>query len=154
MQLKDIKELVKVLEKSNLNELSLVDGDFELHLQKNQNLETVTLPQQFAPAAPVAPAPAVAATTVDTKAEAPVKSNLLEVKSPMVGTFYAASSPDVADFVKIGDTINDDSVVCIVEAMKLFNEIKAEVSGKVVEVLVQNGEPVEYGQPMFLVEPV
>jgi len=152
MQLKDIKELIKVLEKSNLNELSIVDGDFELHLQKSQNLETVTMPQ-YAPTTPITSAPISTAPVQGTPVIAEVKSNLIEIKSPMVGTFYTASSPDIPNFVKVGDKIGDDSVVCIVEAMKLFNEIKAEASGKIVEVLVENAQPVEYGQVLFLVEP-
>ncbi len=160
MQLKDIKELIRVLEKSNLNEINIVDGEFELHLQKNPNLETVSYPQQFAPAmAPqVAQTPAVApvlpvVTEVSVEASAR-KSNLIEIKSPMVGTYYSSPSPDSPEFIKVGDVINEESVVCIVEAMKLFNEIKAEVSGRIVEMLVSNSQPVEYGQVLFLVEPV
>lgn len=157
MQLKDIKELIKVLEKSNLNELNIVDGEFEIHLQKDRNLETITMPQQYAAPA-MAPAPAmtpaaIAPAAAPAELAAPVKSNLIEIKSPMVGTFYAASNPESPDFANIGDKINDESVVCIVEAMKLFNEIKAETSGKIVEILVENAQPVEYGQVLFLVEP-
>jgi len=102
------------------------------------------------PAAPVASAPAAPAAPVHT----PVASNLITIKSPMIGTYYKTPSPDKPAFVNVGDEIKVGQVLCIVEAMKLFNEIESEVAGRIVKILVENSSPVEYDQPLFLVEPI
>ena len=104
--------------------------------------------------APMPPAalPAAAEAAGASPEPAPVSSNLLDVTSPMVGTFYLASSPDAEPFVRVGDRVTEDSTLCILEAMKVMNEIKAELSGSVVEILAQNGQPVEFGQPLFVIE--
>ena len=164
---KEIKDLIKVLDDSNVAEFQLKKKDFELRLRSNQFFENkgasvVTAPMQIAAPSPVAPA-APAAPAAAPAAPAPSSSepadsanndaNLIEIKSPMVGTFYRSSSPDKPAFVSVGDSVQSGSVVCIIEAMKLFNEIESEVSGKIVKVLVDNAQPVEYDQPLFLVEP-
>ena len=169
MTFKEIKELIKLVNKRNLTEFKMTDGDFQLtirteHYQKQSAPAAPTvmsmpapLPAAYAPAPAPAPAPAASAPaatpTATTAAPAEEEGNYLEVKSPMVGTFYRSSSPDKPAFVQVGDTIQNGSVVCIVEAMKLFNEIEAEVSGKIVKVLVEDAQPVEYDQVLFLVEP-
>lgn len=159
MEFKQIQELLKAVNKSNLSEVSIKDGEFELHIkQASVEPNFITLPQgSLAPAAmqqflpPINPtAPPQAAS------EKPVQedeSNLIIIKSPMIGTFYRSNGPDKPAFVNVGDSIKSGTVLCIVEAMKLFNEIESEVSGKIVKALVDDASPVEYDQPLFLVEP-
>lgn len=164
MEFKQIQELIKSVNKSGLSELSIKDGEFEIHIKQavaewNYSAmptvasATQTMPQYLPPmpAAPQAPAPATAA-PADNKA-AQENSNAITVKSPMIGTFYRSAGPDKPAFVSVGDSIKPGSVLCIVEAMKLFNEIESEVSGRIVKVLVDDASPVEYDQPLFLVEP-
>lgn len=157
MEFKQIQELLKQINKSSISELKIKDGEFEITI-KQQGAE---MPQYVVAPAPVAApaqvqapvaAPAAAAPTSTPAAETP--SNTITVKSPMIGTFYRASGPDKAPFASVGDEIKVGQVVCIVEAMKLFNEIESEVSGRVVKVLVDDASPVEYDQPLFLVEPI
>lgn len=159
MNLAQIQELIKFVAKSGVSEVSLEQKDFRITIKAQdtkgrvQEVIQVAVPQVAAPApaaAPVAaPAPAAAPAA---KAEEP-KGNLVEVKSPMIGTFYRSSSPDKPPFVEVGSTIKQGDTVCIIEAMKLFNEIESEVSGKIVKVLVNDSTPIEYDQPLFLVEP-
>jgi len=169
MTFKEIQELIKLVNKTNLSELKLKDGEFEIQIRSKEYIKNKAggeSPQiismappavQAAPAAPVAvaaPATAAADAPASAAADAPSSTaNLIEVKSPIVGTFYRSSSPDKPAFIKVGDTIKTGDVVCIVEAMKLFNEIESEVSGKVVKVMVEDASPVEYDQVLFLVEP-
>jgi len=164
MTYKEITDLIKLVNKSDLAELKLKDKDFELQIRTKlfQNKSTVASASpvmQVASPAPVAPAaiPATPAPAADSSAkkESPAESTagLLEVKSPIVGTFYRSSSPDKPAFVKVGDSIEKGDVVCIVEAMKLFNEIESEVSGKIVKVMIEDAQPVEYDQVLFLVDP-
>lgn len=154
MELDYIEKLVKLVSENDLTELSLEEDDKAIIIRKEKEVVTAatTLPAQ-----PVAIAPAVAAPIIPKPAEAaPVKkddSNLLKITSPMVGTFYRASSPGATPFTDVGKTVGEGQVVCIIEAMKLMNEIESEVSGKVVEVCVQDGQPVEYGQVLMLIEP-
>jgi acetyl-CoA carboxylase biotin carboxyl carrier protein len=156
MELKEIKELIKLVSEAGVSEVEVERGDFKIAIKKVeekvfvQSTAPVMQPQvvMSAPAAPSAPA---------TPAAAPVAehaSNLITIKSPMIGTFYKSSSPDKPAFVGIGDEIKPGKVLCIVEAMKLFNEIESEISGRIVKVLVENASPVEYDQPLFLVEPM
>ncbi len=162
MDVKAIRELVKILEKSNLNELKIKEGEFELHLVKQPKIENLQLTQGISQ--PIIPqqihditsqsSQQVSQPHQKTPSQDVSLDNYIEIKAPMVGTFYRAPSPDAEPYVKEGDIVNPDTVVCIIEAMKLFNEIKAEVKGKIVKVLVENGQPVEYGQPLFLVEPM
>lgn len=153
MDIKQIQDLIKFVSKSGVNEVSIEEKDFKITIKTNQEPTYVTAAiPAAAPAAPVTPAAPVAPTA---PAAAPVaeKSNLITVKSPMIGTFYRSSSPDKPAFVNVGDEISAGKVICIVEAMKLFNEIESEVSGKIVKVLVDDVQPIEYDQPLFLVDP-
>ena len=140
MVLKEIKEMIQLMHEHQLVELEVEREGVKIRLRKNG--DTVTQSVIAAPAPAAAPAAPVAA---------PV-ANRAPVKSPMVGTFYRAPAPDAPPFVESGQTIEVGQVVCIIEAMKLMNEIKAEVRGRVVEMPVQNGDPVEFGQPLFIIE--
>lgn len=161
MEYNQIQELLKAVDESSVTKVRVKDGDFEITIEKqtagapvayHMPMQAAPMPQmQAAPAAaPAAPAPANAS-----GAAAPAaSSNGQTVKSPMIGTFYRSPSPDKPAFINVGDEIRAGQVVCIIEAMKLFNEIESEVSGRVVKVLVDDASPVEYDQPLFLVEPV
>jgi len=169
MTFKEIQELIKLVTKSELAEFKVKKQDFELSIRtksftKSSGVTHIATPMAniaapIAPAAaPVAAPAAVEATKAPKEAAAASKdevdaANLLEVKSPIVGTFYRSASPEKPAFVKVGDTIAAGDVVCIVEAMKLFNEIESEISGKVVKVLLEDASPVEYDQVLFLVDP-
>ena len=155
MDLKEIQALIKFVAKSGAQEVSLETEDFKINIKTaSEGSDQPTIIQAVAPQAamPVAAAPAPAAAPA---AEAPAEdnSNYIEVKSPMIGTFYRSPSPDQDAFVKVGSEIKPGDVLCIVEAMKLFNEIESEVSGKIVKVLVDDQSPIEYDQPLFLVDP-
>ena len=163
MDNKEIHELIKLINKTNLAEFKLKDGEFELTIRtdaysRGRTETVIPIPAPVsvpahAPAAPVPapPAPAPAPAAEEKKDVKP--SNLLEVKSPMVGTFYRSPSPEKGPFVQVGDHISQGDVVCIIEAMKLFNEIESEVSGKIVKMLVDDATRVEYDQVLFLVDP-
>lgn len=155
MDFKQIQELVKMINKSNISELSIEQDKFKITIKQKDNevQQVITVPATMAPVQAVAAvAPAAVATTAP--AAVPSKAdNLVTIKSPMIGTFYRSAGPDKAAFVNIGDEVTSGKVVCIIEAMKLFNEIESEVSGKIVKVLVDDASPVEYDQPLFLVEP-
>ena len=145
----EIKELIKVLENSQLSVLELKDSKCSIRLEKPQ---TVTAMPQVAVTAPAVETQSVVAPQIvatEAPASAPVVDNSRTINSPMIGVFYSAPSPDSAPFVTVGKTVNKGDVVCIVEAMKIMNEITAEESGTITEVLVNNGDVVEYGQPMF-----
>ena len=146
--IKRIRRLVELMKAHDLNEIDLRDGEQQIRLRR----EDETVVTQAAPVIPAAAAPASAAPAPPTPA-AEAEDEGLFVISPMVGTFFTAASPEVEDFVKVGDHVGPETTVCIVEAMKVFNEIPAEVSGKIVAVLVQNGDPVEFGQKIFKVSP-
>ncbi|NDE77621.1 MAG: acetyl-CoA carboxylase biotin carboxyl carrier protein [Chitinophagaceae bacterium] len=158
MDFKQIQELIKMVNKSNIGEVTIEQKDFKVTVKQKEDKVTQVVSSapvqvQAAPApAPAAAAPAPAASVEKPKA-APVADNLITIKSPMIGTFYRKSAPDKPNFVEVGTEINTGSVVCIIEAMKLFNEIESEVKGRVVKVLVDDASPVEYDQPLFLVEP-
>ncbi len=162
MDIKQVQELIKFVAKSGVNEVSIEEKDFKITIKTNQAPTYVTATIPPATSAPVvSPAPAAAASvpSVERASQSPSfasedVSKYITVKSPMIGTFYRSSSPDKASFVNVGDEIQSGQVVCIIEAMKLFNEIESEVSGRVVKILVENASPVEYDQPLFLVEPV
>jgi acetyl-CoA carboxylase biotin carboxyl carrier protein len=161
MDFKQIQELIKIINKSNIGEISIEDNDFKITIkQKEEKTETIVsapiaspvAAPMYAPA-PVAPAPA-SVPPPPVVPESAKADNLITIKSPMIGTFYRKSSPDKPSFVEVGDEVTPGKVVCIIEAMKLFNEIESEVSGKIVKVLADDASPVEYDQPLFLVEPV
>ncbi|MEG7281163.1 acetyl-CoA carboxylase biotin carboxyl carrier protein [Bacillus sp. 0909A] len=152
LNIKEIHELIKTIDESSIDEFVYENEGVSLKLKKHET-GTVQVMQQ-APAAPVqAAAPQAQQAAPAPAQEAPKQDeNLHQIKSPMVGTFYASSSPEAGPYVTAGSKVNENTVVCIVEAMKLFNEIEAEVKGEIVEVLVENGQLVEYGQPLFLVK--
>jgi len=160
MDIKQIQDLVKFVAKSGVNEVSIEEQDFKITIKVNQEPTYVTanIPSQMQQTSQAIPAPVAApSTVVETPAVATPAaddtSKYLTIKSPMIGTFYRSASPDKPSFVNVGDDIKSGDVVCIVEAMKLFNEIESEISGKIVKVLVDNAQPVEYDQPLYLVDP-
>ena len=159
MDFKQIQELIKMINKSNIGELTIEQKDFKVTIrQKEDHVTQVVAPvaAHAAPAIAAAPAPAPAAAPAAEQAapkEEKPAANLLTIKSPMIGTFYRRPSPDKPNFCEVGTEVTPGKVVCIIEAMKLFNEIESEVKGKVVKILVDDASPVEYDQPLFLVEP-
>ncbi len=159
MDLKEIQDLIRFVSKSGVTEVELERDGFkivikaekpttEYHAVMQQPMMMQPQPQMAAPA-PAAPAPAAAPAA----APAPAAEGGVGIKSPMIGTFYRSSGPDKEPFVKVGDRVEKGQVVCIIEAMKLFNEIESEVSGTITKVMVENASPVEYDQPLFLVDP-
>lgn len=159
MDLKDIQNLIRFVSKSGASEVKLEMEDIKLTIKTGAEKTETTIVQQ-APmgvpqmpvAMPVAPTE-IASAGETTEKSADNTSNYVEIKSPIIGTFYRKPAPDKPMFVEVGDSVTADSVVCIIEAMKLFNEIESEVSGKIVKILVEDGTPVEFGQPLFLVDP-
>ncbi len=153
MELKDIKAIIDLMKKNSITEFELEEKDSKLRLKRGSN--GVPAPPQSDEAGPMlsmpAPAPMIAV-PVPAAASA-VNTGEAEIKSPMIGTFYRSPSPEAASYVEIGTEVSPDSVVCIIEAMKVMNEIKAEVKGVVTQTLVENGKPVEFGQPLFKVRP-
>ena len=151
MKPKEIQDLIDYISNTGLAEVKIKTEEFELSVKKYADSTTpVTGPQPMA----AAPAPVAAAPVVATPAPSPAaNSNLVEIKSPMIGTFYLTANPESAPFVTEGGSISAGKTVCIIEAMKLFNEIESEISGKIVKILVANASPVEYDQPLFLVDP-
>lgn len=170
--MKEVQALLDSVANADISELVLETGDYKLTVKRGQEVQMVEMPatppmqvQQVAPAALAAPpaasdasaapapAPVVATETATPPAAPAASANLKEVNAPIVGTFYAASSPEAAPFVKEGDRVQVGQVLCIIEAMKLMNEIEAEVAGTIVEICVRNEEPVEYGQVLFTIDP-
>ncbi|HRN71693.1 MAG TPA: acetyl-CoA carboxylase biotin carboxyl carrier protein [Ginsengibacter sp.] len=157
MDIKQIQELIRLVNKSNIGEVSIEQKDFKITIKQKKDpapIYAAPMAVQAAPAAVAqAPAPAAPPAPSAPKAEtAPKAENTVTIKSPMIGTFYRQPGPDKPVFVNVGDTIEKGQIVCIIEAMKLFNEIESEVSGKIVKVLVEDSQPVEFDQPLFLVE--
>jgi acetyl-CoA carboxylase biotin carboxyl carrier protein len=146
----EVRSLIDLLKKNDLAVLEFEKGDFRITLKTPAGASSGATVIGHAPAPASVPAPAAAAAPAEKAAEAP-KGNFKEITSPMVGTFYASPSPDTPAFVEAGKTVNPDTVVCIIEAMKVMNEIKAEIAGKVVEVVAENGKPVQFGQVLFRV---
>lgn len=159
MELKDIQNLIKFVAKSGASEVKLEMEDIKITIKTGGERSETTYIQQAPMAMQQMPMASgslepVSKPTSDAETKAIEKaSSYIEIKSPIIGTFYRRSSPDKPVFVEVGDTVTNISVVCIVEAMKLFNEIESEVSGKIVKILVEDGTPVEFGQPLFLVDP-
>lgn len=163
MKPKELQELIDFIAGSGLAEVNIETDQFKLSVKKHpdsavrymeapvQHFIQQPAPSTSAPAPASAPSPAPSAEKSAPAAEA--KGNLLTIKSPMIGTFYRSSSPDTPSFVNVGDEVKAGQAVCIIEAMKLFNEIESEISGRIVKILVENASPVEYDQPLFLVEP-
>lgn len=163
MDFKQIQELIKMVNKSNIGELTIEQKDFRVTIkQKEEQItQVVAAPVQAAPVYSAPPAAISAppqssgnAPSADkSKAADTVSANTVTIKSPMIGTFYRRPTPDKPNFAEVGDEVTVGKVVCIIEAMKLFNEIESEIQGKIVKVLVEDASPVEYDQPLFLVEP-
>lgn len=159
-KLSEIKELIKLVDQTSIEELQIEDEGSRLHIKKPSKAEVInvqaapvhTYTQPVVQAEPVVSAPVEAAAPVSVQVPVKDDSQYHKITSPMVGTFYSASTPEAQPFVKVGDRVNNKTVVCILEAMKLMNELEAEVNGEIVEILVQNGQLVEFGQPLFLVK--
>ena len=160
MNLDEIKELIKLVSKTGLGKVQIEKEDFQLTISGNKNSKAeqpiiVQSPQpMMAAPAPAAPAPLAEAPAKEKPAVPAEDDNLITVNSPMIGTFYRSPGPDKDSFVNVGSTFQVGDKLCIIEAMKTFNEIEAEVSGKIVKVLVDDASPVDYDQPLFLVEPL
>ena len=156
MNIKEIQDLIKFVAKSGVNEVEIEQKDFKIIIKSQaeakEQIIVQAAPVAAAPVAALPPAPAAPAAAAAALAEEE-NSNYITVKSPMIGTFYRSAGPDKDSFVNVGDTIGVGDTVCIIEAMKLFNEIEAEVSGKIIKVLVDDSTPVEYDQPLFVVDP-
>ena len=162
MDIKDIQNLIKFVSKAEVSEVKYKTKDFEITIKTPLGGNEVsyipqpavyqTAPQAAAPA-PVAAAPAASAPAAEKTEAASDDSKYVTIKSPMIGTFYRKPSPDKDAFVSVGDEVSNGKVVCVIEAMKLFNQIESEVSGKIVKILVDDATPVEYDQPLFLVDP-
>ena len=156
MDIKDIQNLIRFVAKAGVSEVKYKNKDFEIFIKTPLGGEPVSyVSQPVAYQAPTAPAAAtIAAPATPVVEETPANdSKFITIKSPMIGTFYRKPSPDKDVFVNVGDTVTSEKVVCVIEAMKLFNQIEAEVSGKIVKILVDDATPVEYDQPLFLVDP-
>lgn len=158
MDFKQIQDLIKLINKSNIGELKIEQGDFKITIKQKEDkyisVASNAAPMQMMPSMPAQQQSVITPAAAAEKASPTVKEeNLVTIKSPMIGTFYRKPSPDKPLFVEVGDDIMVGKVVCIIEAMKLFNEIESEVSGKIVKILVEDSTPVEYDQPLFLVDP-
>ena len=160
MDFKQIQELIKMINKSNIGELTIEQKDFRVTIKQKEEPVThvVSTPVHSMPVGHLGVSqPAVssqpAASTEKTKTAETSASNLVTIKSPMIGTFYRRPAPDKPNLVEVSSQVNPGTVVCIIEAMKLFNEIESEVKGRIVKVLVEDASPVEYDQPLFLVDP-
>jgi acetyl-CoA carboxylase biotin carboxyl carrier protein len=154
MEIKDIKRIVELMKSNDLTEFAMKDEDFELTLKRGSNEPPQVVYASVPASAPMAAVPAAAPAAAP--AGAPAGSDddgLIEIPSPIVGTFYRKPAPDADNFVSVGSEVSEDTVVCIVEAMKVMNEIKADVKGVIRKILADDASPVQYGQPLFLVEP-
>lgn len=159
METKEIQKLIDFIAQSGLDEVNIETNELKIKVKRFASAPVVyaSAPQIAAPVATApqaAPAQQAASGISSAPAETTTSSNLITIKSPMIGTFYRASSPETPVFVSVGDEVKPGKPVCVIEAMKLFNEIESEISGKIVKVLVENATPVEFDQPLFLVEPV
>ena len=156
MDIKDIQNLIKFVAKSGASEVKLEMEDIKITIKTGSEKTETTIVQQAPMGMPQMPV-AAPASIAETPSVEPIvvdeSSKYIEITSPIIGTFYRKPSPDKSVFVEVGDTVSADTVVCMVEAMKLFNEIESEVSGIIVKILVEDGTPVEFGQPLFLVDP-
>lgn len=161
MDIKQIQELVKLINKTTIGEITIEEDGRKITIKQKKDpvqhinvaASAASAPAAAAPAAASSAPAAPAAPAAPTKTEAPKSDNLITIKSPMIGTFYRQSGPGKPIFVNVGDEVAPGKVVCIIEAMKLFNEIESEVKGTIVKVLVEDASPVEYDQPLFLVQP-
>ncbi len=162
MKAKEIQELIDFIAKSGLDEVNIETEEFKIKVRKNsevkQKTKEIIAVTPAAAAAPAAPAPVAEENGTSKPEAAPAvaestKNGYQEIKSPMIGTFYRSSNPDAEPFISVGDKVAVGQTVCVVEAMKLFNEIESEIAGTVIKILVDNSSPVEYDQPLFLIDP-
>lgn len=158
MKTKEIRDLINFISETGLEEVNIETDQLKLKVKRSTDVKTVSGPAAPAPAPAPAPTPQPAASAPQPQESTPAqessgKDHLVTIKSPMIGTFYRSQNPETPPFVNVGDTVQTGQTVCIVEAMKLFNEIESDASGKIVEVLVENAQPVEFDQPLFLVDP-
>jgi acetyl-CoA carboxylase biotin carboxyl carrier protein len=157
MDLKDIKAIIDLMRKNSISEFEMERQDFKIKLKRANGGSSATADEPgLSPALPSAASPlplAAPAATAAATAAAAAGAGLLEIKSPMIGTFYRAPSPESQEYVEVGSEVNPDTIVCLIEAMKVMNEIKAEVKGVVTQVLVENAKPVEFGQALFRIRP-
>ena len=149
MDLKNIKQVIELMKRSELSEFEFEEDGFKLRLTRESNKSVAPIIQSVAPVNPVAATPANLAPATSAEKEKAEDPNVETIKSPMVGTFYRAPSPDSENFVDLGKKVDVDSIVCIIEAMKVMNEIQAEVKGTITELLVEDGDAIEFGQPLF-----
>ena len=154
MDLNLIKKLVKIVDSSTITDLEIEEEGLKIKVAKKiRNSNNIVQPQTVVHSETVAPTPKPAIESAAVEQAEESTENLYEIKSPIVGTFYRAPAPDADAYVQVGDSVSVGSVLCIVEAMKLMNEIESDASGKIVKILVENGKPVEYNQPLFLIDP-
>jgi acetyl-CoA carboxylase biotin carboxyl carrier protein len=159
--LDQLRELIAILNQTDISELTLESGDLRLNIRKSETksaivestVPIVTTPQPISATVAAVPPASVATPSVSSPLEASPARKLIDITSPMVGTFYSAPAPDEPPFVEVGDRVSKGQTVCIIEAMKLMNEIEAETSGRIVEILVDNAQPIEYGQLLMRVDP-
>ncbi len=155
MNIDFIKKLIKLVEESNIGEIQISRFGTKIRISKNGTGVSIQPPVKIQPATPPPlPVKENEEKTAKEEIKEEKKENLFVVKSPIVGTFYRAPAPDADPYVEVGDIVKEGQILCIIEAMKLMNEIESEVSGKIVDILVKNAEPVEYGQELFLIEPI
>ena len=154
VDLKDIKAIIDLMRKNSVTEFELEKDDFKIRLKRGSNGGSPATTSDDPPVMTYAPAPAAPGPAAAAATPPPVPaSNEVEIKSPMIGTFYRAPSPESAPYVEVGVEVNPETVVCIIEAMKVMNEIKAEAKGVITQVMVENAKPVEFGQPLFKIRP-
>ena len=156
MKLKEIQNLIKFVAKSGANEVSVEMEDVKITIKTSSETSPIVVQEPIVvPQQPISPVSIPTQDTIDPTPETPAddESNLITITSPIIGTFYRKPSPDKPTFVEVGDTISEGTVLCVIEAMKLFNDIESEISGKIVKILVDDSSPVEFDQPLFLVDP-
>ena len=153
MDLKDIKAIIDLMKKNSVSEFELERQEFKIRLKRGVTGTSPVVQLEDAPTYPAIPATTAMATPAPGTGTSPSAGNEIEIKSPMIGTFYRSPSPEAESYVEVGSEVTPESVVCIIEAMKVMNEIKAEVKGVITQVLVENAKPVEFGQPLFKVRP-
>jgi acetyl-CoA carboxylase biotin carboxyl carrier protein len=152
VDLKDIKAIIDLMKKNSISEFELERQDFKIKLKRGGNGAVSTSQYEESQLIAYAPAPAIPSSNLAVPASSSASVET-EIKSPMIGTFYRAPSPESANYVEVGSDVNPDTVVCIIEAMKVMNEIKAEAKGVITQVLMENAKPVEFGQPLFKIRP-
>ena len=153
MDIRKVKKLIELLDESGIAEIEITEGEESVRISRYAHSVTATAHMPAAAPMPTAPAQAPAAEAAPAAPPPPKEDDGHEIKSPMVGTFYSSSSPGASPYVQVGDRVSEGDTVCIIEAMKMMNQIEAEVSGVIKSIRVQNGEPVEYGQTLFVIDP-